>query len=1209
MHKPLAAALLVAAAPAAFAQLAFQYIELSASFVAYERDAGDVDGDGRNDIVAVSDGGSEVRVFYAPDWTSQTLLTFTGTYAYSRADDFKVRDIDGDGDHDLVVRLGTAPTSNGEGRMAWIENTGGGTGWVTRLVGTTPTYGKDIVVEDLDRDDRPDLVLREDSLTTVWFQEAGGAWTPVAIGHAPHEGMEVADLDHDGDPDIILNGFWYPTPDTPAAARNPANYTARTIDNQWFTQTGDWTANSCKVAAGDLDGDGVLDPVFSQSERSGYQVTWYRNPDPTNDAGWVAHPVAQIDYAHNLQAVDFDLDGDTDLLAGGMPQSQHKGLRLFLNEGEGTNWSVMILQSDGSYSAELGDIDEDGDPDILGIVNWSDETGFPTYLYRNNSAGPASLDFWRYIEVSDAHVRTFGLAFADVDGDDDTDIASGPWVYRNPGPPMTSAWSRVALTNGVHAFATLDVDGDALADLIAMKDNPGANRLDFYWYEANDPAATAWTAIARLGEVARSDHAEGLQGSAVGDVFSGGRPELVVAAMDGLYAFAIPAAPEAGAWPRTFLAARDTDEGFGLADIDDDNDLDLAFTRADDDSVRWAANPGDGSGNWPVHLIGTFPEADWPDRCLATDLNGDGRPDIVATEENSGVTNDALAVWWEQPAASPTNANWTRHILATRYTLNNLDLADMDRDGDTDVVLAEHRGTENIEVFENDGAGTFASHLVDVGKESHLGGRTVDLDGDGDLDLVSIAYDDNTKLRVWRNDSPSGAPRAARPVFSPPGGTFDEPLAATLTCATAGAEIWYTADGSDPTNQPGPSMLYTGAPIAVATTVTLKARAFAVDMDPSLTATASFTGPRAATPVIDPAGASFETSVTVSVTCATTGTVLRYTLDGGNPTPASALYTGPLTLTNTAILTVRAYRDGLEPSDAASASFVRRASGLVGYWRLDERFGPVAVDHSGQLRHGTYAGGIVHTNGRHDFAARLDGTDGRIDIPAFDVAGTGLTLSAWIRLPAGHVLHDDRIVSKAVGSGEQDHTWMLSLSDVSGARRLRFRLKTQGTTSTLIANAGNLQLETWYHAAAVYDGAAMRLYLDGADVGTLPKTGDITENPAAAIQLGANPPDAYSPLDGHLDDVRIYNLALTPAEIQQLAQTDIDRPAPAWLTFDPQTGFTVRADQGHYLHLDASTNLVTGNWRWMATYPGSNNLITILPTSSAPVESYRTRQE
>jgi hypothetical protein len=365
--------------------------------------------------------------------------------------------------------------------------------------------------------------------------------------------------------------------------------------------------------------------------------------------------------------------------------------------------------------------------------------------------------------VTDRHLRTFGLCFPDVNGDGKLDIASGPFVYLNPGGPMTNPWTQITLPGNAHAFATLDVDGDNFPDLIAQKDNVNNGTIDIDWIEAANVTGTSWAAPVLIGNVPRGTEPEGFQGSAIAQLVTGGRPEVIVNSPQGLYYFTVPAAnPGAGNWPRTFIAANDSEEGIGVADMDNDGDLDITFTHGNPPEVKWVRNPGDGSGNWSVFTIGTFPEADWPDRCAAADLNGDGRVDIIVTEENSGTAPDALACWWEQPTGGATNANWVRHTLTTQYTMNSMDVGDVDKDGDIDIVLAEHRGTKRIAVWANDGLGNFTEHRVDEGKESHLGGRLVDLDGDGDLDLVSIAYDAFNLLHLWRNGSLGGAASSSK---------------------------------------------------------------------------------------------------------------------------------------------------------------------------------------------------------------------------------------------------------------------------------------------------------------------------------------------------------------------------------------------------------------------------------------------------------------
>ena len=86
----------------------------------------------------------------------------------------------------------------------------------------------------------------------------------------------------------------------------------------------------------------------------------------------------------------------------------------------------------------------------------------------------------------------------------------------------------------------------------------------------------------------------------------------------------------------------------------------------------------------------------------------------------------------------------------------------------------------------------------------------------------------------------------------------------------------------------------------------------------------------------------------------------------------------------------------------------------------------------------------------------------------------------------------------------------------------------------------------WTHAAAVYDGTAMRLYKDGVEVGSTAKSGAISTNNSVPVWIGDNPIAGSQSFDGLLDEVRIYERALTLQDIQALINgtpPDVTPPA------------------------------------------------------------------
>lgn len=753
-----AALLLSAGAPAAAGTMRFDSSVVDAGMAGDCKMAGDIDGDGKPDLVVGGMPGEGLVWYRWPDWRKTLIAEPVKEFTTFGA----LGDVDGDGDLDVVV-----PDGDGPDNLVWFENpgpaapTGKGVAWTRHVIGSVGGWGKDVHAGDFDSDGRLDVAVRAPDRLTLFFGGPRG-WTavPLAAAALGEEGMGSGDVDGDGDADLVIRGAWL---------ENPGGDRAR--GGGWAEHAIGDAPSSFKALVSDLDGDGRAEVLFSASEGEGDVTAWRRGAD----GGWSARTLlAGLDRAHTLQAGDMDGDGDTDVVVAQLPTSQGKRLLVLENlDGHGTRWAERPVAADGLHNGVVADIGGDGDPDIFG----SGFTGHPPVrLYVNRAdpgRGPLPIDRWTHVGIADGGDRTFGLGFGDVDGDGRIDVIAGRAVYRNPGADLTGRWDRIALPSGRHGFAALEDDAGRAA-VIAMRD-AGDIEVSLNRY---DPAAGRWDGRP-VGTVPKASHALGTQGYAVADIEPGGLPEIVMSSGGGVFYFA--AAGNDRPWRRVRVSPEPSDEGIAVADMDGDGRLDIAATTGDRKEALWFRNPGDGGELWVRNLVGTVPEAVFPDRIAAADLDGDGRTDIVVTEENGEA--DGAGTWlFRQPADARPDQPWAKTLMTRQGSTNSLGVVDIDQDGRIDLITAEHRGALRLILWHNEGGG-FMPVTVGKGHENHLGARPVDIDGDGDLDLVGIAYDDAGAVHLWRND---GILIAGRDVTVTP----EEP--GLLSTLLQKAERWLT---------------------------------------------------------------------------------------------------------------------------------------------------------------------------------------------------------------------------------------------------------------------------------------------------------------------------------------------------------------------------------------------------------------------------------
>ncbi len=200
-------------------------------------------------------------------------------------------------------------------------------------------------------------------------------------------------------------------------------------------------------------------------------------------------------------------------------------------------------------------------------------------------------------------------------------------------------------------------------------------------------------------------------------------------------------------------------------------------------------------------------------------------------------------------------------------------------------------------------------------------------------------------------------------------------------------------------------------------------------------------------------------------------------------------------------------------------------AGLVGWWKFDESQGKTAKDSSGNNHGGTLVGKAKWAKGRIGGAVALDGAGSFVQIAdkaAFDMADQ-ITIATWVNIhsvPAEWMA----IVTKG------DSAWRLST--LMRERQVHF---TVNNSSTVVFNSSTtINAGEWHHLAAVYNGSVMQLYVDGRLDATQPWTGGIGKNDADVL-IGENVEQPNRCFDGLIDDVRIYNYALSESQIKAIA--------------------------------------------------------------------------
>lgn len=197
--------------------------------------------------------------------------------------------------------------------------------------------------------------------------------------------------------------------------------------------------------------------------------------------------------------------------------------------------------------------------------------------------------------------------------------------------------------------------------------------------------------------------------------------------------------------------------------------------------------------------------------------------------------------------------------------------------------------------------------------------------------------------------------------------------------------------------------------------------------------------------------------------------------------------------------------------------------------------GPVAADSSGNLRDGSAINGVVFGSvGRLNKAATFDRVNDYVRVTHW-ASMSSWTVMAWANL-SSITGSNQIIVAKSSGSGTGGFTLYFSTTGAPA-------ITAYSAGSSVTVSGSVVSVSTWYHLTATFDGTTVRLYVNGVSVGT-PTTLTYADNVLDVLVGARNPTTPEQFYGGLIDDVRIYNTALSASEISQVMSSNVSLIKP-----------------------------------------------------------------